>query len=42
VAFGGPKRSTLFAVVQTPGGDARIDQVISIPTLAHGLPGRSK
>jgi sugar lactone lactonase YvrE len=42
VAFGGPRRSTLFAVVQTPGGDARIDQVISIPTLTHGLPGRSK
>ncbi len=42
VAFGGKDRSTLFAVVQTPGGDARIDQVISIPTLTHGLRDRSK
>jgi gluconolactonase len=42
VVFGGPKKASLFAVVQTPGGDARLDKVIWIPTLTHGVQGRVK
>jgi gluconolactonase len=42
VVFGGPKQSTLFAVVMTTGGDQRLVQVISIPTLTSGVPGRNK
>jgi gluconolactonase len=42
LAFGGPKKATLYAVVMTAGGDQRLVQVIKIPTLTHGVQGRVK
>jgi sugar lactone lactonase YvrE len=43
VAFSGPDKRTLYAIIYSAAGpDGPVSQVVSIPTLTQGYPGRAK